>query len=100
MPVGTRTDYGYSIERNFDGTLTGRWSVAGVSNSTPNAGSFDWMFLKLTNTGSVVCSSLLGFSLADSCFSHIQFSNNQRRNVLAGFYRAPKRQGKSIIQLS
>lgn len=94
-PFGTRTDYGYSIERNFDGTLTGRWSVAGVSNSTPNAGSFDWMFLKLTNTGSVVCSSLLGFSLADSCFSHIQFSNNQRRNVLAGFYRAPNGREKA-----
>lgn len=94
-PVGTRTDYGYSIEKNFDGTLTGRWSVAGVSNSTPNAGSYDWMFLKLTNSGSVVCSSLLGFGLADSCFSHIQFSANQKRNVLAGFYRAPNGREKA-----
>jgi len=94
-PFGTRTDYGYSIERNFDGTLTGRWSVAGVSNSTPGAGSYDWMFLKLTNTGSVVCSSRLGFGLADSCFSHLQFSANQRRNVLAGFYRAPNGREKA-----
>jgi hypothetical protein len=87
-PTGTRTEYGYSIERFFDGTVTPKWSVTGVSNSTPNAGSFDWMYLKLSNTGAVSCATLLGFSLADSCFSHIQQTLLPRRNVLAGFYRA------------
>jgi hypothetical protein len=98
-PFGTRTEYGYSIERNFDGTLAGRWSIAGVSNSTPNAGSFDWMFLKLTNTGTVSCARLLGFTLADSCYSHIQFSAGDKRNVLAGFYRAPNGREKASFSL-
>lgn len=94
-PYGSRTEYGYSIERNFDGTVVGMWSVAGVSNSTPNAGSFDWMFLKLTNSGTVTCATLLGFTQADSCFSHIQLANNQKRNVLAGFYRTPNGREKA-----
>ncbi len=94
-PTGTRTEYGFSIERNFDGTVAGRWTVAGVSNSTPNAGSFDWMYLKLSNTGAVSCATLLGFSLADSCFSHIQQTILPRRNVLAGFYRAPNGREKA-----
>lgn len=88
-PFGSRTEYGYSIERNFDGTVAGKWTIAGVSNSTPNAGSYDWMYLKLTNSGTVTCATLLGFPLADSCFSHVQFTNNFRRTVLAGFYRNP-----------
>ncbi len=98
-PFGSRTEYGYSIERNFDGTVAGRWSIAGVSNSTPNAGSFDWMFLKLSNTGTVSCATLLGFSLADSCFSHIQLGAAPRRNVLAGFYRAPNSREKASFTM-
>ncbi len=98
-PTGTRTEYGYSIERNFDGTVAGRWSVAGVSNSTPNAGSFDWMFLKLTNSGSVSCARLLGFTLADSCFSHLQFSGSSRLNVLAGFYRVSNGREKASFSM-
>ncbi len=98
-PFSTRTELGYSIEKNFDGTVAGKWSVAGVSNSTPNAGSFDWMYLKLTNSGAVSCATLLGFSLADSCFSHIQQSASQRRNVLAGFYRAPNGREKASFSM-
>jgi hypothetical protein len=98
-PYTTRTETGYSIERNFDGTVAGRWSVAGVSNSTPNAGSFDWMFLRLSNTGAVSCATLLGFSLADSCFSHVQLSSLPRRNVLAGFYRAPNGREKASFSM-
>lgn len=98
-PVTTRTEYGYSIERNFDGTIAGRWTIAGVSNSMPNAGDFDWMFLKLSNTGVVNCSVLLGFSLADSCFSHIQLDALPRRNVLAGFYEAPNGREKASFSM-
>jgi len=98
-PFTTRTEVGYSIERNFDGTVAGRWSVAGVSNSTPNAGSFDWMFLRLTNSGAVSCATLLGFSLSDSCFSHVQLSGLPRRNVLAGFYRAPNGREKASFSM-
>jgi hypothetical protein len=97
-PSPTKTEMGYSIEKNFDGTLVGKWTVAGVSNSTPNAGSFDWMFLKLTNTGAVSCATLLGFSLADSCFSHIQLLSTSR-NVLAGFYRAPNGKEKASFSI-
>jgi Secretion system C-terminal sorting domain len=97
-PFTTRTELGYSIERNFDGTVAGRWSISGVSNSTPNAGSYDWMYLKLTNSGAVTCATLLGFSLADSCFSHIQ-QNTSRRNVLAGFYRAPNGREKASFSM-
>lgn len=98
-PFSTRTEYGYSIEKNFDGTAAGKWSIAGVSNSTPNAGSFDWVFLKLTNSGTVSCATLLGFTLADSCFSHIQQTILQRRNVLAGFYRAPNGREKASFSM-
>ncbi|MBZ0202245.1 MAG: T9SS type A sorting domain-containing protein [Ignavibacteria bacterium] len=98
-PFTTKTEYGYSIEKNFDGTVIGKWSIAGVSNSVPNAGSFDWMFLKLTNSGTVTCAALLGFSLADSCFSHIQQSSLPRRNVLAGFYRAPNGREKASFSM-
>ncbi|NOS83797.1 MAG: T9SS type A sorting domain-containing protein [Ignavibacteria bacterium] len=98
-PYGSRTDYGYSIERNFDGTVAGRWSIAGVSNSTPNAGSFDWMYLKLSNTGTISCSVLLGFTQADSCFSHIQLSSGSRNNVLAGFYRTPSGREKASFSI-
>ena len=98
-PFGSRTDYGYSIERNFDGTAAGRWSIAGVSNSTPNAGSFDWLFMKLTNTGSTGCSVMLGFSQADSCFSHIQLSSGSMNNILAGFYKNPAGRQKASFSI-
>lgn len=97
-PYSSKTDYGYSIERNFDGTVAGKWSIAGVSNSTPNAGSYDWMFLKLDNSGSISCSVLLGFSQSDSCFSHIQLSGN-RNNVLAGFYNNPAGRQKASFSI-
>ena len=98
-PYGSKTDYGYSIERNFDGTAAGRWSIAGVSNSTPNAGSFDWMFMKLSNTGTIGCTVLLGFTQADSCFSHIQLSSGSRNNVLAGFYKNPAGRQKASFSM-
>lgn len=99
-PTTTRTEMGYSIERNFDGTLAGRWSIAGVSNSTPNAGSYDWMFLKLNNSGTVTCAALLGFTLADSCFSHLQLgAPSSFRNVLAGFYRVPNGRTKASFSM-
>ena len=83
-PVSTRTEIGYSLEKTM--TLSSNWSIAGVSNSTPNAGSFDWLFMKLNSAGAVTCKTMLGFPLGDSAFTHVQLSNG--RNVVAGFYRA------------
>lgn len=96
--LGTRTEYGYSIESNFYGAMAIRWTVAGVTNTTPNAGSFDWLYLKLANDGSIICNTTLGFSGADSCFSHIQQSTS-RRNVLTGFYRATNGREKASFSI-
>jgi len=83
-PFTTRTEIGYSLEKTM--TLASNWSIAGVSNSTPNAGSYDWLFMRLNSAGTVSCKLMLGFSLSDSAFTHVQLSNG--RNVVAGFYRA------------
>jgi len=87
-PYMSRTDVGRSIEKTSTSATGSGWSIAGFSNSTPSAGDFDWMYLKLNSTGSVICSTLLGFPLGDSCFSHVKFNDASKRNVLAGFYRS------------
>lgn len=85
-PFSTRTEIGRSIEKTSATQISG-WSVAGFSNSTPNAGGYDWMFLKLSPMGLLNCTALLGFPLDDSCFSHIQLNDVSKKFVLAGFYR-------------
>ncbi|MCX7877400.1 MAG: T9SS type A sorting domain-containing protein [Ignavibacteria bacterium] len=85
------TEYGYSVETNY--------TVAGVSNSSSGAGSYDWMFLRLNSSGAVICSRLLGFSGADSCFSHRILSVPSRNLVLAGFYRAPNGYEKASFSM-
>jgi len=84
-PIGTRTEIGYSLEKTA--TVVSSWSIAGVTNSTPSAGGYDWLFMRLNSAGTVSCKLMLGFSLSDSAFTHVQLSNG--RNVVAGFYRAP-----------
>jgi len=81
-PFTTRTEIGRSIESD----LTGGWSISGYSNSTPNAGAFDWMFLRLNSSGLVKCSALLGFSGADTSYSHVQLHTPAKDYVLAGSY--------------
>ncbi len=88
-PFTTRTDVARSIEQVNTTVVSSNWSVAGFSNSTPSGGDYDWMYLKLNSSGSVICTSLLGFPLGDSCFSHAQFRDASMRAVLSGFYRAP-----------
>ena len=87
-PFSTRTEIGYSLEKTTTGPIIGGgWSIAGVSNTTPSAGDYDWLFMKLNSTGAVTCKTLLGYPLGDSAFTHVQLSNG--RTVIAGFYRAP-----------
>ncbi|MBC8486441.1 MAG: hypothetical protein H8D45_10425, partial [Bacteroidetes bacterium] len=81
-PTTTRTEIGRSIEND----ITGGWSIAGYSNSTPNAGGNDWMFLRLDNSGFVKCAALLGFSNNDTCYSHIQLGSTINDYVLTGSY--------------
>ncbi|HEY3252001.1 MAG TPA: T9SS type A sorting domain-containing protein [Ignavibacteria bacterium] len=84
-PFTTRTEIGYSLERTSLALSSG-WSIAGVTNATPSAGDYDWLFIKLNSSGTVICKTTLGFSLGDSAFSHVQLTNG--RTVVAGFYRA------------
>ena len=86
-PVMTKTEIGKSIQREF--SLADDWSIAGFSNSTPNAGSYDWMFLRLDASGLVKCSSLLGFGLEDSAYTHAQLNTPAKDYVLGGFYTDP-----------
>ncbi|RPI17112.1 MAG: hypothetical protein EHM58_10365, partial [Ignavibacteriae bacterium] len=84
-PFGTRNDIGRSIEKR---TPSNGWSIAGYTNTT--TGGYDWTYTKLNAAGIPVCTATLGFSLADSCFSHIEINSNNppfRRAVLSGFYR-------------
>ena len=81
-PFTTRTEVGRSIEHD----LTSGWSIAGYSNSMPNAGGFDWMLFRLDNSGLVKGTVLLGFNGNDTCYSHIQLGTARRDYVLAGSY--------------
>jgi hypothetical protein len=86
-PFTTRTENGYSLEKTIGTPIVGSgWSIAGVSNTTPGAGDYDWLFIKTNSSGTVLCKTLLGYPLGDSAFSHVQLSNG--RTVIAGFYRA------------
>lgn len=70
------TDIGRSIEPVTAFPMGGSpfgWTIAGFSNSTPAAGGYNWMFLKLSSTGVVSCATLLGLPYDDSCFSHVKF---------------------------
>lgn len=81
-PFTTRTDISRSIEHD----ITSGWSNAGYSNSTPNAGGFDWMLFRLDNSGFVKGTAFLGFNGNDTCYSHIQLGTARRDYVLAGSY--------------
>ncbi|OGU82731.1 MAG: hypothetical protein A2W11_03265 [Ignavibacteria bacterium RBG_16_35_7] len=81
-PFTTRTEQGRSIERDY---ISG-WSITGNSNSTPNAGANDWMFLRLDNSGLLKCSALLGFSGNDTSYTHVQLNTTNKEYVLAGSY--------------
>lgn len=74
-------EYAYSVWG--DGI---NYSIAGVSNSSTGAGNYDWMYTKLSSSGTVLCSRLIGFSNADSCFSHFE-NTNYNYIVLAGLFR-------------
>jgi type IX secretion system substrate protein len=86
-PFTTKTENGYSLEKTIGTPIVGSgWSIAGVSNTTPSAGDYDWLFIKTNSSGTVLCKTLLGYPLGDSAFSHVQLSSG--RTVVAGFYRA------------
>src|SRR5688572_16336391 len=75
------TECGRSLEMSLSNTFT----VSGYSNASPNAGNYDWMFQKFDFSGTVMGNVLLGFPLADSCFSHTKLGSTAN-NILAGFY--------------
>lgn len=81
-PFTTRTDVGRSIEND----ITNSWSITGYSNSIPNAGGVDWMFLRLDNSGLVKCTTLLGLNGNDTCYSHVQLGTARRDYILTGSY--------------
>src|SRR5438132_1290393 len=86
-PLASSFSRALSIEKET--SIADGWSIAGYSNSTSASGS-KWLFQKLTPTGSVIYTTLLGEPTtigSQTCWSHASLTVPADNNVLAGVYK-------------
>lgn len=83
FPFNTSIEIGRSIENRMP---TG-YSIGGSTNTPTGSGLSDWMYKQVSSAGVLQCMTMLGFSKADSFFSHTKIvSPVPGVEVLAGYY--------------